>query len=190
LIGGAERSPPSKTNISESMSLVDNLKWFDGTMTSRRMFVIFRFFFCARRDLRWRTFGDNTFRCVPAAASYRVRREVVELDLEKTCTKGWEWGGGKADADSTSCSSPQVSIVWQLKAYETVLDWVKALQWTLSLLTSSGGGTIHWSLEDCIIEVIFLMSFRQPCSEMWRKENNISWWVRANGFDNQYNKKY
>jgi hypothetical protein len=122
LMGGDDRLPPSKTTISESMSWVDNLKWFDGTITSRRMFVIFRFFFCERRDLRWRTFDDNTFRCVTAASTHWVHREVVELDLEKTCTQGWEWGGGKADANSTSCSSPQVSIVWQLKAYETILD--------------------------------------------------------------------
>ena len=165
-------------------------------MTSRSRSSILRFFFCSRRDLLWRTFGNIMFRCDTATAAHWVRREVVELDLENMWTqegeRHLEWGGGKANKDelTSSLSSQQKSVVWQLKAYETALDWVKALQWTLSLLTSSGGGTIRMSSDACIIEVIFFMSFRRPCSEMWRKENNMSWWVRANGFDNQYKKKY
>jgi hypothetical protein len=42
--------------------------------------------------------------------------QVVELDFENT-----EGCWVTAD-DSTSFSSQQVSVVWQLKAYETVVD--------------------------------------------------------------------
>jgi hypothetical protein len=125
-----------------------------------------RCFFFARRDLRCSTFGDLAIIYAPDA--HWVRREVEELDFEKTWTHkglGPLWcSEGNCVTKSTSNSSLQMSVVWQLKAYETVLDWVKALQWTLSLGTSCSGGKT--GLVTSLF--FFLRSLRQPCSVPWR----------------------
>ena len=131
LMGGEVLSPPSKTTILESISSRDNLNWWVGTLTSRSISCILRCFFLARRDLRWRTLGDLTIKYAPDA--HWVCSELVELDSKKTWThEGWGpfwWIEGDGVNKSTSKSSLQVSVVWQLKVYETVLEWVKVLQW-------------------------------------------------------------
>jgi hypothetical protein len=126
--------------------------------------------FFARRNLLWKTFGDLTF-IEAAAAAHWVRSEVVELDFAKTWTHEGVVGMQlRPTHDSTSSFSHELAVVWQLNPDETV-NWVKGLQWTLSLQTIMEEER-RSSLVALVLSSTFCWiskSLRRPCSEILQK---------------------
>ena len=189
LIGGVLSLPPSKTIISESISLIESFTWVNGTTISRRRLSILRDFFLARRRRRWKTVGDST--STVATAAHCVRREEFARDFEKVCTHG---GGGleklygreqgSLSLATMSFLSFKVSSVWHLEPYETV-TCVKGSQWTLSLMifeVELGFG----SMEDLFLVLVKILvswgtnptfSFKRSLRWQWYGGTNPSFRV-------------
>ena len=124
LIGGVLGLPPSKTIISRSICVDDNVNKFSGRITSSNSCWVFRFLLITRLDLRWSTVWDFTSRC--ALAAIWVRRELGEVDLENTWThEGMEECRLGSTLDVNLSTTPdKIASVWQLLPFDRE-NWFK-----------------------------------------------------------------